>query len=88
MATKRSGKTTEGKFSTVMQAEVMETQMGIIDDWDTDEVLGISSENDEDEGEDEDEDEVGSDIEELDEDDLDEDDANEDDSDEDDSDDD
>jgi hypothetical protein len=86
MATKRGGKTTEGKFSTVMQAEVMETQREIIDDWDTDEVLGISSENDEDE--DEDEDEVGTDIEELDEDDLDEDDSDDDDSDEDDSDDD
>ena len=76
MATKRSGKTTEGKFSTVMQAGVMETQWEIIDDWDTDEVLGISSEN----GEDEDEDD--SDIEELDEDDLDDDDSDEDDSDE------
>ena len=79
MATKRSGETTEGNSSTVMQAEVMETQREIIDGWDTDEVLGIGSENDEDE----DEDEVGSDIEELDEDDLDEDDSDEDDSDED-----
>ena len=84
MATKRSGKTTEGKFSTVMQAEVMETQREIIDDWATDEVLGISSDNDDEE----DEEEGGSDIEELDEDDLDEDDSDEDDSDEDDSDDD
>jgi hypothetical protein len=84
MATKRSGKTTEGKCSTVMQAEVMETHREIINDWDTDEVVGISPENDEDE----DEDEVGSDIEELEEDDLDEDDSDEDDSDEDDSDDD
>ena len=41
MATKRSGTTTEGKFSTVMQAEVMETQREIIEDWDADEVLGI-----------------------------------------------
>jgi hypothetical protein len=57
----------------------METQREIIDDWDTDEVLGMSSEKDEDE----DEDEVGSDIEELEEDDLDEDDSDEDDSDED-----
>lgn len=78
MATKRSGETTAGKCSTLMQAEVMETQREIIDDWDTDEVLGMSSEKDEDE----DEDEVGSDIEELDEDDLDEDDSDEDNSDE------
>ena len=80
MATKRSGTTTEGKYSTVMQAEVMETKREIIDDWDTDDILGISSENDEDQ----DEDEVGSDIEELDEDDQDEDDSDEDDLDEDD----
>jgi hypothetical protein len=86
MATKRSGKTTEGKFSTVLQAEVRKTQREIIDDWATDEVLGISSDNEE--NADEDDDEVGSDIEELDEDDLDEDDSDEDDSDEDDSDDD
>jgi hypothetical protein len=79
MATKRSGKTTEGIYSTVMPAEVIETQRAIIDDWDRNEVLGISSEDDE--GEDENED--GSDIEELDEDDLDEDDSDEDDSDED-----
>jgi len=83
MTTKRSGKMTEGKFSTVTQAEVMETQREIIDDWDTDEVLGISSENDEDE--DEDEDEPGSDIEELDDDDLEDDDDEEDDAEEDDS---
>ena len=59
-----------------MQAEVMETHTEIIDDWATDEVLGIGPENDEDE----DEDEVGSDLEELDEDELDEDDSDEDDS--------
>ena len=79
MATKISGTTTETRLSMVMQAQVIETQWEIIDDWATDEVLGIGSEDDEDE--DEEEDEVGSDIEELDEDDLDEDDSDEDDSD-------
>ena len=80
MATKKSGTTTETRLSIVMQAQVMETQREIIDDWATDEVLGIGSEDDEDEDEEEDEeeDEVGSDIEELDEDDLDEDDLDED----------
>lgn len=75
MATQRSGKTTEGKFSTVMQAEVMETQREVIDDWDTDEVLGISPENGEDVDEDDDDDD-DSDIEELD-DDSDDDDSDE-----------
>jgi ribonuclease E len=75
MATKRSGMTTEGKFSTVMQAEVMETQREVIDDWDTDEVLGISPENGEDVDEDDDDDD-DSDIEELD-DDSDDDDSDE-----------
>jgi hypothetical protein len=80
MATKTSGTTMEGKCSTVMQAQVMETQREIIEDWDADEVLGMSSEKDED-----DDDDAGSDIEELDEDDLNEDDSEEeDDSDEDD----
>jgi hypothetical protein len=82
MATKRSGGTMEEKLSTVMQAKVMETQREVIEDWDTDEVLGISSDNDEEE----DDDDAGSDIEELDEDDLNEDDSEEDDSEEDDSD--
>jgi hypothetical protein len=82
MATKRSGKTTEENFSTVVQAEVMETQRKFSDDWDSVEVLGIAPENDEDEEEDDDEDEDGSDIEEIDEDDLDEDDSDEDESDE------
>jgi hypothetical protein len=43
MATKTSGTTLEGKCSTVMQADVMETQREIIDDWDINEVFGIGS---------------------------------------------
>jgi hypothetical protein len=80
MATKRRGRTMEEKFSTVMQAGVMEIQREIIDDFDANEVFGING----DEDDDEDEEAGGSDIEEIDDDDLDEDDSDDDDLDEDD----
>ena len=39
MATKRSDQTTDAKFTAVIQAEVMESQKKIINDWATVEVL-------------------------------------------------